>query len=124
MADGSHTVPTSPALSGLRRAVFTATEKHQISPNGGERARWRRDGKEILYEALDGKLTAAEIRISGSAVEVGAVRALSGGIATSRRGWLFDLSADGQRILAAIPAEGQKAAEPVTLVQNWTATLK
>ena len=100
------------------------TEKHQISPNGGEIARWRRDGKEIFYIAPGGKLMGAEIRISGAAVEVGAVRALFGGIPTSMSGWLYDLSADGQRILAAIHAEGQKAAEPVTLVQNWTATLK
>ena len=38
------------------------TEKHQISANGGILGRWRKDGKEIFYEAPNGQLMAAEIR--------------------------------------------------------------
>jgi hypothetical protein len=35
----------------------------------------------------------------------------------------YDVSPDGQRILAVMPDE-QAASEPLTLVQNWTAALK
>ena len=35
----------------------------------------------------------------------------------------YDMSADGQRVFAALPLENQKA-EPITLVENWAAALK
>jgi Tol biopolymer transport system component len=101
------------------------TENHQISTNGGQKPRWRRDGKEIFYVALDGQLMAAEIRISGDAVEVGAVRGLVARIPNAQGiGNAYDVSADGQRILAAVTAGNRKTTEPVTLVDNWTAPLK
>jgi Tol biopolymer transport system component len=97
------------------------TEKHQISTNGGSRPRWRQDGKEIFYEAMDGRLTAVEVRVSGETVDMGAVHALP--VAVNYFGaYAYDVSADGQRVLAAIPV--RKDAPPVTLVENWTAALK
>ena len=98
------------------------TEKHQISPNGGTRPRWRKDGKEIFYLTPQGALMAAELRISGETVKVGAVRELFSGIPASP-GYLYEVSADGQRILVPVPAGSQKAHEPITLVQNWAAAL-
>jgi eukaryotic-like serine/threonine-protein kinase len=100
-----------------------SAEKHQISPNGGTRPRWRQDGKEIFYLTPGGQLMAEEVRISGETVAVGAVHALFGGIPADYF-YLYDVSADGQRILAAVPAGSQKAPEPITLVQNWAAALK
>ena len=99
------------------------TEKHQISTGGGLKPRWRQDGKEIFYQTPGGQLMAAEVRIGAETVEVGAVNALFGGIPGGYF-YLYDVSADGQRILAAVPAGSQKGAEPVTLVLNWTAALK
>jgi hypothetical protein len=96
--------------------------KRQISLNGGIKPRWRRDGKEIFYLSPDGQLMATEVRISGEIVEVGVTRALFGGITTAN-GNGYDISADGQRILAAVAKE-QKSNEPITLVQNWAAGLK
>jgi hypothetical protein len=50
--------------------------------------------------ALDGSLMAAEVAGKGGSIEVGAVRSL--GIPTvTGRGWLYDVSADGQRFLVA-----------------------
>jgi Tol biopolymer transport system component len=96
--------------------------KRQISTNGGIKPRWRRDGKEIFYLSPDGQLMATEVRISGEMVEVGATRALFGGI-TTLNGYAYDISADGQRILAAVAKE-QTSNEPITLVQNWAAGLR
>ena len=96
--------------------------KRQISTNGGNKPRWRRDGKEIFYLSPEGQLMATEVRISGETVEVGATRALFGGIPTGN-GYAYDISPDGQRILATV-ANDQKSHEPVTLVQNWSARLK
>ncbi|PYS34448.1 MAG: hypothetical protein DMG14_29455 [Acidobacteria bacterium] len=46
----------------------------RISTNGGAQVRWRRDGKELFYIALDGRLMAVPIRFAsdGHAVEPGA----------------------------------------------------
>ncbi len=99
------------------------TERHQISANGGARPRWRQDGKEIFYLTPAGQLTAAEVTIRGDAVEVGAVRALFGPIPLGA-GYSYDVSADGQRILAAVPAVNPEGPPPITLVQNWATALK
>jgi Tol biopolymer transport system component len=95
---------------------------HQISANGGIKPLWRRDGKEIFYLSPGGRLMATEVRISGETVEVGSTHALLGGIPLGN-GYAYDVSADGQRILAAV-ARDQKSSEPITLVQNWAAGLK
>lgn len=99
------------------------SEKRQISTSGGIRPRWSRNGKEIFYHTRAGQLLAAEVRISGETVEVGPVRELFRGI-PALYGYAWDISADGQRILAAVPVKNQKAPEPITLVQNWAAGLK
>jgi hypothetical protein len=65
---------------------------------------------------------AAEISIKGTEMEIGASRSLFGPLRTGT-GYPYDVSADGQRILAVMPNE-QAAPEPLTLVQNWTAALK
>ena len=40
----------------------TSDPKWQISHNGGDYARWSRDGKELFYVAPDGNLMALDIR--------------------------------------------------------------
>ena len=54
-------------------------------------------------------------------LDVGEVRPLFGPVMDGV-GFYYDVSADGQRILARRAAEDN--AEPVTVVQNWTARLK
>jgi Tol biopolymer transport system component len=95
--------------------------KRQISTLGGSLPRWRADGKEIFYMAPDQKLMAAEVMIKGAEIQTGEVRPLFGPLLTDN-GFQYDVSADGQRILAVTPR--QSASEPLTIVQNWTAGLK
>jgi hypothetical protein len=68
------------------------TEKHQISRSGDKRPRWRQDGKEIFYQTPSGQLTAAEVTIRGSTVEVGTIRELFGPIELGG-GYSYDVSA-------------------------------
>ena len=97
--------------------------KRQVSTAGGALPRWRADGRELFFVALDdGMLTAAEVAVKGSSIEVGTVRSL--GIPTAPgRGWMYDVSADGQRFLVPTPPE-QKTPAPLTLVYNWPLLLK
>jgi Tol biopolymer transport system component len=92
--------------------------KRQISASGGSWPRWRADGKEIFYEGPDG-LMAAEVSVKGASIEVGAVHPLGIRVPLGTS-YLYDVSADGQRILAAVP----KSHAPLTLVENWTELLK
>jgi serine/threonine protein kinase/Tol biopolymer transport system component len=104
--------------------------KWQISTAGGTRPHWRRDEKEIFYLGEDGKLTAAEIRVTGSALELGAVRSLFkvdavtnvGGISYIE-GSAYDVTADGQRFLVNVFLE-DTSPFPVTFVANWDEALK
>jgi hypothetical protein len=93
-----------------------------VSVAGGTQARWRSDGKELFYVGLDNRLMAAEVGIKGTEVEIGPVRPLFGPLFAGN-GYMYDVSADGQRFLAVVANE-QAASEPLTLVQNWTAALK
>jgi len=37
-----------------------------VTTNGGAQVRWRRDGKELFYVALDSKIMAVSIRIASN----------------------------------------------------------
>jgi Tol biopolymer transport system component len=101
--------------------------KRQISAAGGRSPRWRRDGKEIFFLALDRRLMAAEISVKDDTLEVGLVRPLFGSFARAAVGpsYTYDVSEDGQRFLTLAPPEQNPTAlQPLTVVQNWTAALK
>jgi Tol biopolymer transport system component len=102
--------------------------KVKISQEGGSQPRWRRDGKELYYFSLDGRLMAVEVVTTSPMLRPGIARPLFQAPAfspTSGTQYAFhwDLAADGKRFLidtrAATPSE-----EPVTVVLNWTAGLK
>jgi Tol biopolymer transport system component len=96
-------------------------DKRQISTSGGSQPRWRADGKEIFYIAPDQKLMAAQITTKDGEIQTAEVRPLFGPLLTGNQ-YQYDVSADGQRILAIAPREN--ASEPLTIVQNWPAGLK
>jgi Tol biopolymer transport system component len=99
--------------------------KRQISAGGGELPRWRADGKEILFAEPNGKLMAAEVSIKGEGIEVGTITPLGVPVTLNPlNGYSYDVSADGQRFLVAVPVEKKSTAPPITLVQNWTALVK
>ena len=68
-----------------------ADERQQFSIGGGTQVRWARDGNEIFYTTLDGRLMAVPVRVEpdgravyGATVEIagaGAPRILGGGTA-------------------------------------------
>jgi Tol biopolymer transport system component/predicted Ser/Thr protein kinase len=108
--------------------------KRQVSASGGLTATWRRDGKELYYIAggnymAGGRLMAVDVRENGAALEIGAARPLFGPIAgfgplAAVEGRTYDVSADGKRILTLRFSDSNPSPQPLTLVQNWPATLK
>jgi len=95
--------------------------KWQISPGGGCRPLWRRDGKELFYLSSDNKVMAAEVKASGFNFQAGAVRTLfearSSNIFES-----YDVTGDGQRFIV-VEDKGEPGTA-ITLFVNWDAELK
>jgi len=109
--------------------------KWQVSTNGGQFPRWRRDGRELFYmtQSSGGKMMAVDVRSSGSTFEAGAPRDLfdSPFINLPHAGTgpgagpyhTFAVSADGQRFLIPHPPSSDTASltMPIAVVENWAA---
>ena len=53
------------------RVPAAAGGKWTISSGGGNKPRWRRDGKELFYIALDGKMMAVPVKTTAATFEPG-----------------------------------------------------
>jgi hypothetical protein len=103
--------------------------KWQISTTGGSHARWRSDGKEVFY--LTGTtMMAAEVNGEGAAFQVGAVQRLfevrrrtANYLGFGNHG-VYDVAPDGKRFLVNVVGDEQAVPPPITVITNWTATLR
>jgi eukaryotic-like serine/threonine-protein kinase len=100
-----------------------AGSKLLVSTNGGAQVRWRRDGKELFYIALDGRLMSVPIRFASSS------QALEPGVPVplfaTRLNALqvfprheYVVSQDGQRFLINVE---ETSTAPITVILNWKA---
>jgi Tol biopolymer transport system component/tRNA A-37 threonylcarbamoyl transferase component Bud32 len=96
----------------------TSGVKYQVSTAGGAGPLWRADGRELYY-AENGAIYAVPIAV-GASIDIGTPKMLA------RNPNILALTAagDGQRFLAAVPAGGSDAAQPITAVLNWAAAVK
>jgi WD40 repeat protein len=98
--------------------------KSLISTNGGVMPRWRPDGKELFYVALDDRLMAVPIRKDPErhTVEAGAPVTLFttriGGALQQAIFGQYVVAPDGQRFLMSSVA-GEVTASPITIIMNW-----
>ena len=91
----------------------------------GAQARWRSDGRELFYVALDGWLMAVPVQPdrTGRAIQVGTPdrlfpTRLAGGVVAPINRQQYTPSRDGTRFLVRMVAE-QPAAIPVRVIANW-----
>ena len=94
----------------------------QISAGGGWAPLWRNDGKELFYQATDGRLMAVSIT-TGPKFESGQPTQLFKSKFKNSGSYSYAVSADGQRFLINTPVE-DTSRNPVAIVFNWTNTLK
>ena len=103
--------------------------QRQITRDGGQFPRWRRDGRELYY-VDDGKIFAVPVTTTADACEFGTATDLFGVVLTPGPGpylvgpsYPYDVTGDGQRFLvSAFPLADDNAS--ITVVTNWTARLK
>jgi len=101
-----------------------STAKWRVSTAGGSQPRWRRDGREIFYVGPDHRLMAVPVK-AGASFEAGVpapLFELGTSFGTGFR-YQYDVTSDGQRFFVIRAAE-TKEAHPITVVLNWTASLK
>jgi hypothetical protein len=98
-----------------------------VSTNGGVTPRWRRDGKELFYLALDRQIMSVVVRAGRDTFEFDVAKPLFEATvdavnttATNR----YDVSADGQRFLVNAARENAGSSLAITVVVNWLAGLK
>jgi hypothetical protein len=94
----------------------------RVSTDGGDQARWRRDGKELFFLTLDDRLVAVPIQLGPDAggVKIGTPVALFAAPlnGTPRHGFgrHYSVSRDGQRFLMDTRKE---VTIPITVLLNW-----
>jgi len=113
-----------------RREIYVASfpdthGKWQVSNAGGEQPRWRGDGKELYYLALDGKIMAVPVT-TGSNFDAGPPAALFQAnprelVATSEE-FSYDVAKDGQKFL--IDTQLKTSLTPMSVVLNWTGKME
>jgi serine/threonine protein kinase/Tol biopolymer transport system component len=94
-------------------------EKRRISPNGGRRPRWRRDGKELYYIAPGNSVMA--VAVTPGPRWQAAIPNLLFRADTEIENW--DATLDGSRFLISTPAEKFRES-PLRVIVNWPALLK
>jgi Tol biopolymer transport system component len=98
--------------------------KSLVSSAGGRQPRWRADGKELFYIALDGKLMAVDTRMEPTFQPLTphllfATPTITGATNVQFR---YDVTSDGKKFLMVNVATGEPSS-PVTVVLNWEAGL-
>ena len=95
----------------------------QVSRNGGWAPRWRRDGKEIFFLALDGTMMAADVTL-GKDVQASVPRALfKTPLQKGSDRHIYSVTGDGKRFILRMP-DPRQVSTPITMVLNWPALAK
>ena len=138
LSPDSHWMAFTSDRSGKREVYvrpFPASEgEWTISLAGGQAPRWSGDGKELFFEAADGKMMAVAVKAvtgpkpsfeAGAPVPLFDAHIVHPNIDVNME---YDVTADGKRFLintVAGSGGGPGAASPpLTVVTNWTAGLK
>jgi eukaryotic-like serine/threonine-protein kinase len=108
------------------RAGAVAGTTLQVSSQGGLQPRWRRDGRDLFYLGLDGRLLAVSV-LPGPTPRIGTPRALflmqiDPLNPDATQFFSYAVSSDGRRFLlsAGDPAD---SSAPWTVITNWPAAI-
>jgi len=107
--------------SGPSGAPSLGEGKWQVSKDGGRLAKWRADGKELIFLAPNGSPMAVKLTTTGTAFQAGVPEQLFA-LPPNLGDW--DVTADGKRFLVTVPPAQQTTQTPITVVLNWEAALK
>ena len=95
--------------------------KRRVSSGGGCQAHWRKDGKELFYLDMKGKLMAVDVTTDPSFVASAPRPLFQTSILVNPVVDQYAVTGDGRRFILGTPL-GEE--EPITVMVNWTAGLK
>ncbi len=110
-----------------RKEVYAASfpsfkDKRQVSSGGGCQPEWRKDGKELFYLSLDGRMMSVTLK-GDTSMETSAPKALfRASIRVDTINSQYAVSKDGTRFLFGDPVGEENRS--ITVVLNWRAGLK
>ena len=103
------------------RVPAVGSARITISTAGGDKHRWRPDGREIYCIAPSGKLMAVPVK-PGPPFEPGvAVPLFDINVAGT---YSYDVTADGRFLVNSLSEQESSTSPPITVVMNWQAALK
>jgi eukaryotic-like serine/threonine-protein kinase len=109
------------------RAFPSGEGPWQVSSEGGDQARWRRNGSELFYMSLDRRMMGVAVNGEGAAFKASPPRALFRARTRAPGNQAFrgaySVSADGQRFLITKLVE-DPAKATITVVVNWASKLQ
>jgi serine/threonine protein kinase/Tol biopolymer transport system component len=99
-------------------------QRVRCSASGGSFSRWPKNDKELFYRSLDGRLMAVAVGNDGDRPTCDSPIPLFQIIEPlGAEAWPYDVSADGQHVLALTPSAGDRDAAALTVIVNWEAGL-
>jgi Tol biopolymer transport system component len=99
------------------RVPAAAVGKWQLSTAGGDKPRWRHDGKELYYIAPGGKMMAVPLKTGPLSFDPGVAAPL---FDIKTTGFFpYDVSPDGRFLIDAVTDSQAAAPTPITIVLNW-----
>ena len=104
------------------RTPAAAVGKWQLSTAGGDKPRWRHDGRELFYIAPGGKMMAVPLKTGLSSFVPGIAVPLFDIKATGF--FPYGVSPDGRFLIDAVTDNQTSAPTPITIVVNWQMGLK
>jgi serine/threonine-protein kinase len=114
---GSYDVYVRPFPSG--------SAKWQVSTTGGNFPTWSRNGRQLFFETLDGRIMVTDCAARGDSFDVGKPRLWSQRRITTTFPYVnFDLHPDGKRLLVLAAPDDQPAGVHAVILLNFFDELK
>ena len=104
--------------------VLASSAVYQVSRDGGQRAQWRQDGRELTYVAANNVVMSVDVTAATSLVTVGPPRPLFR-LPIFFNGFpRLDMRRDGERFLIQVPVRSDDMRGSITVTTNWQAALR
>jgi Tol biopolymer transport system component len=105
-------------------AAAASSAVYQVSRDGGQRAQWRQDGKELAYIAGDNAVVVVDVTAASPRVTVGPPRPLFRLPVFFTEYPRLDMRSDGQQFLIKTENRDGDAQAAITVAMNWQAAMR
>jgi Tol biopolymer transport system component len=113
-----------PSVPPGSNAAVASGAVYQVSRDGGQRAQWRRDGKELAYVTANNTVVVVDVTAATTQVTVGSPRPLFQLPVFFNDYPRLEMRPDGQQFLIKTRSGDGNAQSSITVAMNWQAALR